>query len=310
MTAALIAAWILFLTSSVVIAYESVEEDWLSGDPQVFLRDMTATKPSVDPSLAEPRSHVVGAGETLKSIAAKYGIDTTDLIGTNDLVNPDRLAIGQVLQIDSARFAGAARGGSREMVVVPTAMETRIRQTPLAVPFRSQLDGSPYQSGNCGPAALGMAMAYFGEVWSTLGIRRSVAAQMGDWSYGQGSTWESLQSAATERGFEVNGLYGGRRYRAWSLDDLARETESGRPVILLVRYWSLPGHQDKEWPGDHYIVFLGFDSDGDAVYHDPAFGGFDGARLYMSNDRLMRAWTRTWSGIQLSAMSLEWSGGQ
>ncbi|HEX2923255.1 MAG TPA: C39 family peptidase, partial [Chloroflexota bacterium] len=113
---------------------------------------------------------------------------------------------------------------------------------------------------------------------------------------------------AEVRGFAVEGLYDyGDYYRQWTLDDLATEVNEGHPVLLLVRYWSLPCHGDEEWWGDHYIVFLGFTPDGDVVYHDPAFGSeYSGSYMVMSQERLMRAWSRTQSGIQYSGMAVVW----
>lgn len=43
--------------------------------------------------------HLVRWGETLKSIAARYGVSLWDLIACNDLRNPDRIYAGQELQL-------------------------------------------------------------------------------------------------------------------------------------------------------------------------------------------------------------------
>jgi hypothetical protein len=176
------------------------------------------------------------------------------------------------------------------------------------IPWRSQFDGTDYASSNCGPASLGMAMSYYGEWWSTNGIRKSVNSYTGDWSEEGGADWESLKYAAEIRDFVVEGLYDyGAHYRQWTIDDLAMEASEGHPVVLLVRYWSLPGHEDEEWWGDHYIVVLGFTPEGDVVYHDPAFGDeYFGSYRVMSQERLMRAWSRTSSGVQYTGMAVVW----
>lgn len=175
------------------------------------------------------------------------------------------------------------------------------------IPWRSQFDGTEYASGNCGPASLGMAMAYYGEWWSTHGIRKSVNNYLGYWGLDGGSSWESLEYAAEQRDFTVVGLYDGDYYRQWTLDDLVEQTRLGRPVILLVRYWSLPDHGEEAWWGDHYIVFLGLTPDGRVVYHDPAYyDEYWGSYRVMSQERLERAWTRTASGLQHTAMALVW----
>lgn len=43
--------------------------------------------------------HVVQAGETLFSIAQRYGITTAELMAANDITNPDRIYVGQQLTI-------------------------------------------------------------------------------------------------------------------------------------------------------------------------------------------------------------------
>ena len=176
------------------------------------------------------------------------------------------------------------------------------------IPWRSQFDGTTYASSNCGPAALGMAMSHFGEWWSSNGIRESVNSYLGYWGEDGGSSWESLKHAAGIRDFGTVGLYDSEGfYTKWTIDELVAQTSAGRPVILLVRYWSLPGNEYDAWWGDHYIVFLGLTPDGYVVYHDPAYSNpLFGSYRVMSQERLMRAWTRTATGYQQTAMSLIW----
>jgi hypothetical protein len=116
--------------------------------------------------------------------------------------------------------------------------------------------------------------------------------------------------AARKRGFLVRGLYDAAgNYRQWTIEDLVAETKAGRPVMLLTRYWSLPGHSESAWWGDHYIAFLGLTPGGDVIYHDAAFPDeARGAYLTMTQDRLIRAWTRTATGQQHTALALEWPG--
>lgn len=44
-------------------------------------------------------SHIVKAGETLTRIADRYGVSIASILQANDLVNPDHLEIGQILQL-------------------------------------------------------------------------------------------------------------------------------------------------------------------------------------------------------------------
>lgn len=199
--------------------------------------------------------------------------------------------------------------GSRSLVAPsPTATVTSQRNNYIWIPWRSQFDGSPYASANCGPASLGMAMSYYGEWWSTDGIRKSTNALLGAVPRNEGTDWPSLKYAAETRDFTVVGLYdssGG--YRKWTVDQLVREIEQERPVLLLVRQRSLPGHEDTRNYSDHYIVFLGLMSDGRVVYHDSAFAEeLQGAYRLMSQEALLKAWSDTWAGLQFTAMSLVW----
>jgi hypothetical protein len=48
----------------------------------------------------------------------------------------------------------------------------------------------------------------------------------------------------------------------WSLDDLRAQIRQGRPVIVQVRYRSLPGRGGAYYFGDHYILVTGVVGDG------------------------------------------------
>ncbi len=88
----------------------------------------------------------------------------------------------------------------------------------------------------------------------------------------------------------------------WTLDGILEQTALGRPVMLLVHYRSLPGHEDDEWPGDHYILFLGLTAAGDVTYHDPGFEGDRGANMTIDQETLEWAWSNTWVGQNRTAM--------
>lgn len=80
------------------------------------------------------------------------------------------------------------------------------------------------------------------------------------------------------------------------------QVEKGRPVMLMAHYRSLPGHEEDEWIGDHYILVLGFTRTGDVIYHDPGFEGERGAYMTIDRTRLERAWSKTWIGQNNTAM--------
>ena len=60
----------------------------------------TETSAESTPLLTDgPRIHVVSAGETLASIALRYGLTPEAIIAANELANPDQLDVGQELRI-------------------------------------------------------------------------------------------------------------------------------------------------------------------------------------------------------------------
>ncbi len=240
------------------------------------------------------RLHRIVNGQTLLDIASIYGVNAAQIAAANRLANPDLLAAGEELIIPP-RGAGAG---------IPNPPINRQR---VWVNYRSQFDGSPFDQANCGPVTLGMLMGAYGEQWSTMSIRKSIIEHSGIPSYDAGSTWEDIAYAAQERGFTTPGLFDGMGgYKQWSFEELMAQVADGRPVMVLVRFWSLPGHEDKAWYGDHYIIFLGTTPSGDVVYHDSAWRGEQGAYLVMSREQFERAWTRVSVGINRTAMTLGW----
>ena len=55
--------------------------------------------PVPPPPPPEPRVHVVTRGETLTAIARRYGVSVNRLVEDNGLADPDRLEVGQRLQL-------------------------------------------------------------------------------------------------------------------------------------------------------------------------------------------------------------------
>jgi len=78
--------------------------------------------------------HVVQKGETLSSIASKYGVTVAELVAWNDIENPNLIQVGQVLII---------RPGA-EGIVRPTSTLPFSNISPRPVPCRC--DGNFY---NC-----------------------------------------------------------------------------------------------------------------------------------------------------------------
>ena len=154
----------------------------------------------------------------------------------------------------------------------------------LAVPFRYQLDGSPYAQSNCGPTALAMVLAYYdidASLWDlrvkAMKAQHSWVDDEGGYSDRYGVFVYNLASVAESFGLRADGLWvreGNRvdRLREWDARDLRREIAAGRPVIVQAHYRLLPTSRDARFLEDHYIVVHGT-SGSDFVYSDPVTAG-------------------------------------
>jgi hypothetical protein len=154
----------------------------------------------------------------------------------------------------------------------------------LSVPYRSQLDGSPYAQANCGPTALAMVLAYYGIDASLWDLRvKAMKAQHswvdddGGYSDRYGVFVYNLASVGESFGLRADGLWQREnnhvdRLREWQPLDLRRQIAAGRPVIVQARYSLLPGVRNRSYLDDHYLVIHGY-ADGGFVYSDPVNGG-------------------------------------
>ncbi|HLZ08025.1 MAG TPA: C39 family peptidase, partial [Chloroflexota bacterium] len=120
----------------------------------------------------------------------------------------------------------------------------------------------------------------------------------------QGMSWEALVSAAQSTGAGTKGLVGANGYRTWAIEDLKRELALGHPVLLLLRYRLIPDHVGSTYDGDHYVVALGFDQQGNLVYNDPAGTVAHGDRRRLTPTELDDAWSNTWAGYVRTALAL------
>jgi hypothetical protein len=173
----------------------------------------------------------------------------------------------------------------------------------LRIPYRTQFDGSTFEWGNCGVSAITMAMEHYGRPFETHDVRLDINRMTGNWDLKVGVDWRYLIRALEGRGFKVDGPYAERSgYITWTLDDVLARVTRGQPVMLMAHYRSLPGHEEDEWIGDHYILVVGYTGDGKIVYHDPGFPGETGAYMTIDRERLERAWSTTWIGQNRTAM--------
>jgi hypothetical protein len=159
----------------------------------------------------------------------------------------------------------------------------------VAVPYRTQLDGSRFAGSNCGPASLGMILDAFGVNKPTDELRYRSHTYQGTWGSWTGTALQHLARVAEDLGVPTRGLYDAGRFRAWSIADLRDELRQGHPVMILVKYRMLPGHLGSGAGDDHYIVLWDLDGD-DFIYNDPAFTrGRDGYARRISAASLEQA---------------------
>lgn len=164
----------------------------------------------------------------------------------------------------------------------------------LDVPFRSQFDGTPWGSSNCGPAALAMVLSAFGVRQPVMSLRARADQLLGFADPEQGTRLQDLARIATESGLTVTGPYdsapkGKPTFRRWTLDDTRAQLQRGRPLVIETYYPLLPNHMTKPVDTDHCIVLVGLEGQ-DFVFNDPANNLWPGFRVHISAAALTRAW--------------------
>ncbi|MBI2755123.1 MAG: C39 family peptidase [Chloroflexi bacterium] len=147
--------------------------------------------------------------------------------------------------------------------------------TRIKVPYRTQLDGTPAAGANCGPATLGMVAESFGINATVADIRTRIMLAQGSSMYDvdNGSYVWALADVATQMGLKVFGLReaDGTTLRRWTVEEARAEVQRGNPVVLQVRYRSLPRREEALYYGDHYIVLTGILGDS-FIYNDSIWG--------------------------------------
>src|SRR5262245_57402639 len=90
----------------------------------------------------------------------------------------------------------------------------------MAVPFRTQKDGSRWQGANCGPAVLGMILDGFGQSGqSTDDLRFRAHTYQGTVGVRTGTALDHIAHVAEDFGVHTYGLYGADgSWRSWTVD--------------------------------------------------------------------------------------------
>lgn len=161
----------------------------------------------------------------------------------------------------------------------------------LAVPFRTQKDGSRWQGSNCGPAILGMVLDGFGQQGqSTDDLRFRSHTYQGTVGMRTGTALDHIAHVAEDFGMQTHGLYGaGGQWRSWTADDIREQLRLGRPVMPLVRLYLLPGYESSLPRWGHYVLITGMTDEG-FFYSDPLqVDVLNGTGGYMSATQLLAA---------------------
>jgi LysM repeat protein len=207
-------------------------------------------------------------GDTVSRIAERFGVDVDPILEFNSLSADATIQVGMDLILPGAGPAYAP------------AMQPGLPR--IAVPYRSQLDGTPWAGANCGPTALGMGLESLGIKVSSTELRRQVLNAQGMWGNNVGTLMDALAKVASNNGARPVGLFDGNRLAKWSLKDLREQLQAGRPVIVQVRFRALPGRAKVPYFNDHYVILTGLSGES-FLYHDPIDSDGPGA------DRLMTA---------------------
>ena len=207
--------------------------------------------------------HLVQAGETLVSIARRYGVSEQDLAAANQLQNGNLIYVGQHLIIPGA-------GPDQPPTSVPHNIQ-------LNVPLYGQL-----HSLSCEAAAARMMASYYGiaqeEGWFQsafgandnphLGFRGNVDGVFG-WINDYGTYAEPVIRVLQIAGVSTTIRYG------MTYDELRAALDQGAPTIV----WTSPRsdvHDVPEGyrliPEEHTYVVVGY-NDAGFIVNDPLYGG-------------------------------------
>jgi LysM repeat protein len=170
--------------------------------------------------------------------------------------------------VDAADLDVGRSPATRELPLAYPS-DTAMDINHVFAPYRSQLDGSPYAEANCGPTALGMALDAMGVNVTPRQLRAEALDAQHMYGNGVGTLITALAQVAADHGLSANDLRDddGSLHR-WSLDDIRAHVRQGQPVVVQVRYRSLPGRGGAYYFGDHYILVTGVVGDG-FLYNDP-----------------------------------------
>ena len=189
-----------------------------------------------------------------------------------------------ITSFDALREGG---GGGTASQLRSLATETSLL---LAVPFRTQIDGTAFSLVNCGPASLSMVLAAFGVDVDPPSLRDYLNNLIGNFDTEMGTSLYVLGLIAREAGLSTFGTSSG--FQNWTIEDIREQVRAGHPVITLTKYRFLPGRFGSTTDFDHYIVITGLVGE-DFVYNDGAYSTEFGYNLIITPAQLQGAWAAT-----------------
>lgn len=187
------------------------------------------------------------------------------------------------------------RGDQTEIssyMLTRTWLLTSTPEVWLRVPYRSQLDGTPYAEANCGPTSVAMALEAVGKS-EPLGTLRELALdlQQNPRCDDCGTYIQHLAAVAEMRGAKTYGLRDDpSTFHRWTLDDVRQQLRQERVVIPQVKYRMLPGRSKSGYGGDHYVVIVGLAGQ-NFIYNDSVDSDGRGYGRLMTPEQLETAMT-------------------
>ncbi|MDQ3811350.1 MAG: LysM peptidoglycan-binding domain-containing protein [Chloroflexota bacterium] len=176
---------------------------------------------------------------------------------------------------------------SRELPIAYPA-NTAMDISHVFAPYRAQLDGSPYAEANCGPTVVGMALEAFGISVPSRQLRAEALDAQRMYGNGVGTLITALATVTQNHGLSSLDLYTAGALTRWTLAAIRAHVQEGHPVIVQVRYRSLPGRGGVYYFGDHYILVTGVVGEG-FLYNDPIDLDGIGWDRVISGERLRTA---------------------
>ncbi len=184
----------------------------------------------------------------------------------------------------------AAEGRGLKLLTAPEVAALRIGNGVWAkVPYRSQLDGSPAEDANCGPASVGMAIEAFRAYVSTDQLRSVANRLQGTSGSDYGFGIQFLAGLADQFGLKTQDLYTGQAFHRWTLEDVEAHLSLGHLVIPELRFRLMPGRSTSSSWDDHYVVITGMLGDR-FIYNDSVDSDGPGYGRVMSGEEFARAW--------------------